>query len=263
MSQHKAQPDNAPGPANPLMVDDREGSADLIPLLEDRRVPVLKTRLEFGDLAWIGNGHNGPASIGVEYKSVRDVLKCMTDGRYSGHQLPGMMRTYDAVYLMVRGILREEPVTRVLQEARRGGWTDVAVGQTRFTYRQLDAFLTTLDTKARVIVRRVGTQAEAVAMLHTLYLWWTEKDWAEHKSMAAIYTPPPPSVMFVKPSLLRRMANCLDKVGWEKSAAIEQKFKTVLSMALATEREWQEIPGIGPTIAHNVVESIQGRETDE
>ena len=75
-----------------ILVDSREGSKQLQPLLRDSKL----TRLEFADFAFTGSDRDGRISqIGIEYKTLPDVLSCIADGRFAGHQLPGMMKAYD------------------------------------------------------------------------------------------------------------------------------------------------------------------------
>jgi ERCC4-type nuclease len=75
-----------------------------------------------------------------------------------------------------------------------------------------------------------------------------------------IYTPPPPAALWLKPSLVRRVATQLEGIGWEKSAAVAAKFSSVLDMIVATEAEWQTIPGIGKGLAARAVRQLLGRE---
>ena len=247
---------------NPILVDTREGSRQLLAILQQRRLPAVAAvpQLEFGDLCWNGNGPNGECKVGVEYKSIRDALSCITSGRYAGHQLPGMLRAYEFSYLLVHGIVREEPASGVLQNLYRGKWWDTTVGQTRYTYRQYVAWLTTMSTMAGVRVVQVGDELDAAAAVHSLYRWWTEKTWVQHGSHKVIYTAPPPMAMLVKPSLCRRWANQLTGVGWEKSLAVSTKFKTAFLMSLAEPWEWGQIAGIGKTLADRIVKEIRGED---
>ena len=63
------------------------------------------------------------------------------------------------------------------------------------------------------------------------------------------------------PNLVRRVAAQLEGIGWEKSAAVATRFATVLDMVVATEKEWQAVPGVGKTLAARAVQQLtQGRE---
>ena len=51
-------------------------------------------------------------------------------------------------------------------------------------------------------------------------------------------------------------------VGWEKSSAAASRFKTVLEMVAATEKEWREVPGVGKVLAKKIVEAVNGETAD-
>jgi ERCC4-type nuclease len=78
-------------------------------------------RMQFGDFSWLGNGPDGaPWSIGVERKTIGDMIQSITSDRFSGHQLPGLLNTYNAVYVLVEGLYRPDQRTGVLETFKRG-----------------------------------------------------------------------------------------------------------------------------------------------
>ena len=89
-----------------ILLDDRTGSGELLPLFRPYDAPVELARLDFGDACWLGNGATGPELVGVERKTIHDLVSSMRSKRLSGYQLPGLLRTYDWVYLLVEGVWR-------------------------------------------------------------------------------------------------------------------------------------------------------------
>jgi ERCC4-type nuclease len=80
-----------------LLVDSRAGSRDLVkPLAKVLGTDnVEETTLDFGDVAFTGRGpNNTPLDIGIEHKQVADIVACCRDGRFAGHQLPGMRKRF-------------------------------------------------------------------------------------------------------------------------------------------------------------------------
>ena len=72
-----------------ILIDPREGSKDLLPLMPLGLAHL--SALPYTDACWNGLGPGGAAVIvGVERKRVGDMLACLKDGRFVGHQLPGM-----------------------------------------------------------------------------------------------------------------------------------------------------------------------------
>ena len=234
-----------------IWIDDREGSSKLLEPLRKLGAECELRRLEYGDACWSGNGPRGPCLVGAEYKTVTDLLQSMRTGRLCGHQLPGMSVEYMQLYLIVEGIVRSDPHSGILQQFRYGKWTDVRVGQQKFMWRDYESYLTSLDTRIGVLVRRSSNETETAMLLVTLQQWW-QKDWDEHGSHKVIYTPDPRSTLLVAPSTLRRVAVQLPMIGWERSRDVEQAFRTIRRMAEADEQDWMQIPGIGKGIARKV-----------
>ena len=231
------------------MLDDRTGSGDLIRYL--RGVAKL-SRLSFGDAQIEGNGPEGrPVLVGVEVKRVEDILKCITDGRFAGHQLPGLQASYEVVYLVVEGDYRVGK-EGLLEVMRYHMWRPVLLGSRKFMYRDMDNWLTTMEMKAGVKIRRTGGRQETAQFLKDLYGWWTGREWEEHRAHLAFHDPGPPAALLRKPSLLRRVAKELPGVGWERSAAVEKRFHSVVQMVQASEKEWRTVEGIGKGIATRV-----------
>jgi ERCC4-type nuclease len=240
-----------------IWVDDREGSADLAPLLRQVGLTVELRRMEYGDLCWMGDGPDGPCMVGVEYKKTRDLLHSIRTGRLSGHQLPGMVRDYQHCYLLIEGVMRPDPVTGVLVEPAKGGWRDITLGQQRFMFAEVDNYLTSVEAAGGIRVRRTDRTAVTVATLKNLYQWW-QKEWASHKALKAVYTPAPPTALLFDPSLVRKVAVQLPGVGWERSGAVEKRFRSVVELVRATEAEWMELPGIGKKMAQRIVAALHG-----
>jgi len=234
-----------------LWVDEREGSRELAEPLRVLGLDVELQRLDYGDVCWMGDGPDGPCLVGVERKTVTDLLGSMRTGRLCGHQLPGMSTQYQTLYLVVEGVVRECPENGLLQQLWRGRWSDVRVGQQRFMWTDYEHYLTTLDTLAGVRVRRTGSLRESASVIKALYSWW-QKPWSQHGSHKVIYTPDPRTVFLVAPATLRRVAVQLPGVGWERSREVERYFRTVRRMAEAEIADWRKIPGIGKAIAARV-----------
>lgn len=247
---------------SPIVIDNREGSAALAPLLTARGLPVELGRLNYGDISFIGNGPEGcPISVGIEYKQIMDVLKCVTDGRFAAVQLPGIIQSYPVAWLLVEGNIRADRVSGGLQRRNiRGAWVDASVGQRRFMYRDYIHWLQSVSNLSGIKIHHCATEEESIAWISSVYSWWCVKEWHEHKSLNIMYQPDLFSgtggPQFVRPSLCRKIAATLPGVGAEKSGAVASHFRTVATMFEADESEWRNIPGIGATIAERAWRSL-------
>lgn len=261
-----------------ILVDDQSGSRDLFPFIKAINPSTLLTRIDppFGDVAWVGEGPDGGTTrCGVEYKQLNDVLDCMIDGRFAGHQLIGMINSYDRIYLLVEmGGTRWDRRTGFLQRWKptgngKGVWVDVMRAGRNFTYRDLEHWYSTFEEFAQLRVVRTGDQSESARWVTSKYSWWTSKGYDEHKSMCQFHVPPPPVAAFAKPGVVRRVAKELHDLGWERSGPVAAHFGTIYRMANAPAEEWAAIEvgvnklGITHTVGKNraikIVNEIHGR----
>jgi ERCC4-type nuclease len=256
-----------------LLIDDRAGSKDLKPHLDRLKVPCELTRLEYGDVMFLGRGPGDDwVKVGVEYKSLPDVLSCITTGRFAGHQLPGMLRRdiasreYDVTWLLVQGIWRVDTNSGVIQVPRRSNgtttWVSMTVGGRGYMGRDLEGFLLTITQQSGIRIAKVGSEGEAASWLSTLYGWWTNKTWDQHKSLQT-FDLSGPMVQIDKPTFTRRIAKELPGIGWKKSEAVVEHFGCFRAMAEADEKEWAEVPGIGKVLAGRIVAALHGAGTGD
>ena len=243
-----------------ILVDNRIGSACLVPPLQHLGIPCELTQLEYGDAAFVGNGPYGPMSIAIERKTLNDLIESMRNGRLTGHQLIGLRKNYDLCYLLIEGIFTPsyDGSGTIMQLTEKNYWR--AIPQNSVKYKELDSFLCTLTSKCGVIVLKSANIWESSHILGNLHRWWS-REWDEHESHFGMYTPKfmptGGEVLLTKASLLRRIAKELEGVGYTRSKAVEQHFSSVEAMVNATVKQWMEIEGIGKITAERIVKSIR------
>lgn len=259
-----------------IVIDDRQGAKELVRYFSPYDVHVEVTRLEFADICWDGNGPDGPCMIGMERKTITDLLHSMRENRLSGHQLPGLHRDYAFVYLIVEGIYRPGEHGE-LEHNLNGKW--LPVGGTRpVMYREIDSYLSTLETRGGIIVRRSSSRQETVAQIVNLSKWW-EKDWEAHHAHQVIYCPTPDQLISSrKVSFISAEETIRRKYGEEavlcwkwaaqlpgidrKAELVARYFGSGRRMAMAGPKAWQKIEGIGKVTAEVAVRLI-GRLASE
>ena len=243
-----------------IYVDDRVGSAELLPLLQSHRTrPACQLkRLLAADLCFSGNGASGPCMIGVERKRLRDMLNSIRTGRFSGEQLPKLIDQYEYSYLVLEGPWRSNWDTGELEEPWGNGWMPVRLSKTgaAFVALELQGFLNTIALRTPVhVIRSVNERdtVDAVVGLHRYY----SKAWDKHHGHVALHTPPN-HVLLGKAGTVRRVAAALDGVGWEKSMVVAERFKTVEAMVGAEIKDWVKLPGFGKVLAKRVWGELHG-----
>jgi ERCC4-type nuclease len=231
-----------------ISVDDRAGSIDLVPLLRALQVQVEVTRMDYADAMWIGNGIDGmPVTVGVELKSVSDVIACITSGRFAGHQLPGLIASYNDIYLLVYGECRRREQDGVLEERRQNHkthgwyWTEVGGGQRKWLWRELEAWFLSMAVFGGLRVIRAATIEDAAQWVKVAHNWYMRDDHKSHQALSQAKELHTDHALLVKPPLVRRVAAQLPGVGLSRSAAVAQRFKTVVEMANAPEDAWTEL----------------------
>jgi ERCC4-type nuclease len=245
-----------------ISVDSRAGSKEIAPLLRSLGVEVELTTMPFGDLAFFGYGIDGlPVSIGIEMKEISDVLACVVSGRFAGHQLPGLIKSYDHVWLLMNGIYRSRPsdgVLEIYKEGRGGGhyWVEAEGRKRGWMWRDVESWLTSVSVLGGIRVQHCKDWKEGALWAKTLHNWLQRE---EHKSCKVIYSGKklyPEKALMNTPSLVRRLSKELPRVGIEKSAAVAAKFSNMEEMCNASEKEWAEIDGIGKTLANTIYRAI-------
>lgn len=236
-----------------VRVDDRVGSKELhAPLAARLRGTSHMARLEriaYGDVAFMGLDPNKPRAveIGVERKTLPDLIASMQSARLAGFQLPGMCACYGVVYLLVEGLWRPGP-EGILEVHERGSWR--AWGGRRWQrpmlYSQIAGFLESLrDVGVRVL--RTSTRAESVELLTCLVARWQR---TSHKSLEALFNGTDGAdramesgelVPVARASWAREAAARLPGIGWTKSAAVVRAFPTLDDMVSASRKEWAAV----------------------
>lgn len=234
-----------------LTVDPRAGSRDLIPHLRRLGVKVEEERMTYGDIAFVGNGPDGPIPVGIEHKSVSDVLQCIGSGRFAGHQLPGLLDSYADVWLLVEGAFHCGPSGELLV-ANRGRFGPVPWGQKEWMYRHLVHWLLSLQIQGAIRVACCDSKQQSAAFIKALHSWWTAKAWDEHASLKVMNLSAAHAHSYKRPSYLRKFAHTLPGIGWERSGEVERRFGNIETAVLAGAEEWAAVPGIGPVTARKV-----------
>jgi len=257
-----------------LYIDPRAGSK---PLLNKFPGECEESVLEFGDIAFFGNGpEDSPVwYIGIEYKKLDDVVACIKSGRFTGTQLPGMMRLYDVSFLLIEGIPKSDEDGQLI--SYRGRNITYRMG---LPYQAYDNFLTSIALFSALfgkpcIVKLVASEREAVKVIRDQYLLF-QKNWDEHKAISRPDLTKIQRVSYdlsivpIKPTdegypkhILRKAVFQIDKMGWDIAGLIAEKFGTLENALAAGQKEWQSIEHVGPVLADRVYRAFHGYSDPE
>ena len=235
-----------------ILVDSRVGSKNLLKPLGKG---AMLTTLEYGDVSFVGLGPKAtPLFIGIELKTVSDALSCVLDGRFAGHQLPGLVKEYNHVYLLIEGLFKANKAG-ILEVPYGRGWREVRLGSRRFMWRDFQTWLTSMETFGGIRIRHTSGRKETILMIKALQRWWSSKEWEEHRSHLAV-NKSQSHALGMKYSLKRRIAAQLPGIGDELSGRVAKHFKTIDKMIVSCTADWEEIEGIGKSKAMKIVEEL-------
>ncbi len=219
-------------------------------------IPVQEIELPFGDMAFSGNGPDDiPWLIGFERKTIPDMIGVIHDGRLAGHQLPGLCRAYNKVYLVVEGEHRSGAGGELL--VRRGrDWAPPPGKPIQHT--AVENWLTTMEMCAGLFLKETDHISDTASFIFQRYLWF-QKSWDEHRSHLAFDDSNQLREMLQTdwPTVARRIAKELPGVGWKRSKAVEAFFGDTLTMICAPVSQWLQIEGIGQITAEKVWKAIR------
>lgn len=240
----------------PLFVDPRIGSVELIKYLQ---VPSEVTKLEFGDVSFAGWGPDETVlSVGIERKTIRDLVNSIQSGRLSGHQLIGLLEWYHVVYILIEGAFRVRG--NVVEVMEGGKWkplhSNVKPGHT-FGYIEIANYLNTLANITNVKVWMTeNIQTSALWIRHTYY-WW-QKKYEDHKAHLDFHQGPvlPKRMRMTRPTTLQRMIKEIPGVGWDRAMEITKLFPTMEEVMRATDKDLIRVPGVGKVLSKEIFKEL-------
>jgi len=239
-----------------ILIDSRKGSAELAQYIT---APTKIAHLEFADFSFLGNGQHCPVSVGIERKSIRDLISSIVSGRLSGHQLIGLSNSYDYSYIVVDGVFKTGKDGLIRVPKGRGEWCVVQLGSQVIPKSMIDNYLNNLLVVCGVFHEFTPSAHQTGAWVTSLYKWW-QKPWADHKAHLAFHSDAPKRAMFKKPSLVHRMIKEIDKVGWDKGLAISKKFACMADIVMADKKDIESVRGIGKVLAKRILNDLWGKK---
>lgn len=229
--------------------------------------------MEFGDIAFFGNGPDNVLWwIGIEYKTIDDVVACIKSGRFTGTQLPGMLRTYDICFLLVEGIAR--PDRERGQLVRYRGKATYGCG---IQYAAYDNYLTAVNVFSSLygkpcIVKTAGTDFETGYIIRDIYNLF-QKRWEDHHSISK---PDQTKIQRVSYDLevikiepgdaeypahwLRKSLYQIQGVGWEVAGKLADHFGTMEVALAANVKDWLALDHVGAGLAKRAYYALHGYE---
>lgn len=253
-----------------ISVSSATGSKELRGPILSLGVSCESIYMEFGDAAFEGQGPVGTTLIGIERKTLHDMLDCIDTARYNQQRL-GMAKMYPHVSILVieglwkareDGILmegfRDHEAERQLRQAGKTreviSWADLKQAGGKVLYSKLYRYLNSVSHGGVIVKFTRDLNHTAFNICEDFHYY--QKRWNDHKSLRDIHIPQLPSLR-IRPSLRRLWAFHCPGVGTVGSEAAEKYFPTAHKLAIADEVEWVRA-GIGAKAAQEIVKEVRG-----
>src|ERR1700675_1298694 len=241
-----------------ILVDSRVGSKELVPFIQRIGVSVQLATLEYGDACFEGHGPQGGICVGIERKTLSDMLNCIDDARYAAHQRPGMKAMYGYSIVMIEGVWKPDSATGYLMECIRTlEWRPFRYRTQMTRYSKLFRFLMTLQLAGTGVM--ITRDMEHTAYNITECFSYFQKRWEDHTSLLETQKLNMPSLNG-RPSLVRRWAAEIDGVGVKGSMEADKMFRTPYELASSDSFVWIKAPGMGAKSARSIVRQIHETE---
>lgn len=249
-----------------IVVAPEHGSKELKPIIHSMGVPCeIDSNMKFSDAFFEGQGPHGIMGVGFERKRLHDMLNCILDNRYAGHQKVGMSIMCGRSYLIIEGIWKPRISDGILMEGHsewdgykeKVSWIPVKFRSVPVRYETLYRYLISVaNSNVTVTFTRDiwGTCFDIVQ-----HFQWYKKPWNKHNAMKQLQKHNLPALTG-RPTLVRKWANDIDGIGVKFSEQAERIFETPIQLATSDEMDWLGIEGIGVPTAQSVIKQINGWE---
>ena len=248
-----------------LQIDYREGSKDLLLPLQKMGLPATLAGAPGidADIEFIGRGEGGvSATIGIEFKQLRECVAAMRTERLQGLQVPRMVETYEFRYLLVEGELLFNQRGMLL---RRAGHRQLKQMPGSMSVGEFLKRVFVLHLRGGMNFIHTQNRKETLKYIEMLYRVWTDENLDCHKSHLGVYNPPTP----VPVSAFRQAVMRWPDVGYKVSLAVEQRFEGSIRRAcqgaltdwasLTTTDEHGKSRRLGEKAAQRIVDFLEGR----
>lgn len=255
-----------------IYLDSRVGSKELAPLLQKRH--GLKTSLitlNSADVAF-RCGHAEPSPycagdfgcvIGVERKTLSDLIGSLLKNRLGGKQIPDMLREYTKSVVVIEGEWRagdEGQIEQVVWRQRKENGIELlkwAAVRGPLTYHQLQAWLTRymVQGNGKLSMAKTGGMIDTAAWVSSTYGWW-RKEWKKHSVGVADKMPVPEKALLRRLNEKEKMIASVPGIGIKGMNTIARRFPAYIDMVLASPRQLQEA-GLRKAVSYQVWKVIR------
>jgi ERCC4-type nuclease len=257
-----------------VYIDPRVGSKEFERPLYDKYALRVSTKIVLPacDFAFTC-GHTRPSPfcdgdygcrIGIERKTVSDLIGSLMKNRLGGKQVPDMLKYFEQSWILIEGLYRpgEDDSIEVWgynPKTRQKGWVKARTG---LSYSELDRWMIRYDVLGggRLHRWRVASKIETCAFIADQFRWW-EKEWNKHRFNAIDKKAAAPSkVLMWKPNEIETAVAILPGIGVVNAKRVARHFQghCIEDIMAATPKQWRAA-GLNEATARKVYAYIRRR----
>ena len=216
-----------------------------------KRMPVIISPLDTGDMMFMGEIQGEQFKIGIEIKKTpSDLMGSLRDGRLMT-QLPRLTQEFDIGYLLLVGeeINIDFDKGKVKERVRGGRW-----GASPFSFNYLNSILTRFEASGGRI-RSVRDMPHMTTFIVSLMNWWRKGTHTEEVFVRKRHK-------FLEWQLMDRpLVEIYERmgVGINRALVLAEKYPSFKSLCQANQKELQELNGFGKVTAQKILEFIDGK----
>lgn len=208
-----------------VWLDSRVGSKELLPGLRKLGIPAQLAILDAGDIAFTGNGWDGPVEIGIERKTTMDLVSSLRSGRLQGRtsddsgqlcQIDRLHKAYDIIWLLVEGSTGGDRRFGKLLKSGHGREQRLPGG---YTEDSLAKAMLSLELRGGMHMKQTATMHHSSLFIASLFRWFTDKQWDDHSTLHA----PLKRESIMPLSMFRDIVMRFPGIGIAVSAAVEKR----------------------------------------
>lgn len=217
--------------------------------------------LDSADIMFEGNGPKGRCGIGIERKSLHDMLNCIDTGRYA-EQARRMRLQYGVSILIVEGCWKSHEdgwlMEGWMRTDGRVSWGYCRPGGKPVMFNKLNNYLLSV-AHSGVTVTCASDLFQLACQVREAYFYY-QKKWRDHTSMKALMPANAVTATDLDTPLVRRWAADIDSIGVKRMFEAQRIFKKPIRLANSDEMDWLRIEGIGVPTARRIIKQINGWE---
>ncbi len=268
-----------PSSFSTIWVDDREkerphptkedevSGVNMLKLVRDHRdhPTALPKHLSAGDFCFAGEGPKGECLIGVERKRIKDMLGSLRSGRLVGEQIPKLLSRYEYVFLILEGTFRTNKFSGLLEDLYGNHYSPITIGKSSFLGLEVESAITSILAATPIRYIRTRNEHETVEWVVSLNHTFS-KPWDKQIAKITAIHQPEQYATIGKASTVRRFANAMNGLGWERSGTLDHNYQSVWDVVstdpncecIRPSSDYEKLPGFGKVLSKRIWDQIHG-----